>query len=638
MNLSHRIILVYLSAFPFLALTDQPGKIIKIIHAGNETTETIMARKTATKEESTQKQKVLLHPIDRSHIKHFSNTIHKQLIKKNIRKLAGIKAPIAKNIALNFLGATSDETPFFPPDSMGAVGPSQYILIINGILRSFNKSTGKQDNVLDTSLNNFFNSVRNNFSVGDSRIRYDFFSKRWFIITINFDLPNRVIFAVSNNSIITQNTGWTLFFFEQNNIIADTFADYPTLGIDKNALYIGANIFNANDFFENTEAIVIPKAPILSGDPITGFAFANLINAQGRGLYTPQGVDNFDSSTNVGYFIGVDASFFDILVLRRISNPGTTPTISKNIFLHVPPTSLPLLVPHKDNNRSARGRLDAIDDRLMNAMISNNRLWTIHNIAVNNTGQATNANSRNGCRWYEINVASTTPTLVQSGTLLKRSDTNDTTRFFWMPSIMVNGQGHALIGCSTAGQKAFANAAIAARLASTPQGKLQGRSFYTESTTAYNPSFDPGSSRGRRWGDYSNVSLDVDKMTWWTIQEYCSDTNEFGVRIAKILAPPPATPSSVSPSMIAKGQSSVALSIFGTSHDGSGFFDPGSNLFKRLNVQIGNGVTVKSISFVNPTRVNAVVSTVGATKGSTTVRIINPDSQSKATSGLLTIT
>lgn len=555
-------------------------------------------------------------------------------------KLTRALLPAVQKVSLSFTGATSNDSPFFPPDTMGAVGPTQYIVLINGFIRSFNKSTGNKDNVLNTTLNNFFNSIRNNLAVGDARIRYDFFSKRWFIIAINFGLPNRILFAVSNTATISQNTVWNFFFFAQNDIITNSFADYPTLGIDKNALYLGINIFNENDDFQNTEVLVIPKIPIISGSSIKGFSFANLINAQGRGIYTPQGVDNFDVSATTGYFIGVDASLFNILVIRRISNPGTSPTISGNIFITVPATSFPSLVPHKGNNRASQGRLDAIDDRLMCAHIRGNKLWTVHNIGVTNTGISTNANSRNGCRWYQLNVAPAIPTLLQSGTSFTSSSSNDTNqRFYWMPAVLTSGQGHMLIACSTAGTNEFVNAAIVGRLASDFAGTLRTSTLYTTSSTAYNPSFDPGSQRGRRWGDYANVSLDPnDNMTFWSIAEFCAAINIFGVRVAKVLAPPPATPISISPSTIARGQSSVALTITGKSINGSGFYDPGAGFLKRLRVQISGGITVKNVSFQNATKINLTVATTNATTGFKNITVINPDDQKITATGLLHVT
>src|SRR5205814_8663569 len=64
-----------------------------------------------------------------------------------------------QGISLNFTAATLAETGSFPPDSMGAVGPSQFILAVNGRIRSFDKNTGIADGVLNADTDGFFQSV-----------------------------------------------------------------------------------------------------------------------------------------------------------------------------------------------------------------------------------------------------------------------------------------------------------------------------------------------------------------------------------------------------------------------------------------------------------------------------------------------
>lgn len=547
------------------------------------------------------------------------------------------KAPQTLNI--NFTGASLSDSGFFPPDSMGAVGPNQFVIAINGLIRSFDKSTGLADGVLNVDPDVFFNSIRNGHSTSDPRIRYDRLSGRWIVIMINVppnEQNNRLLIAVSNDSIITPSTMWTFFYF---NVGAQCFLDYPTLGVDNNALYIGGKTFCSDN---NNSVFVIQKSSVLGGGPIVITRFDNLINqTTGVGPYVPQGVDNFDTSASVGYFVGVDNASFGKLIIRRIFNPGGAPTISGNISLTVPATQFPLLVRHLGNNNGVQGRLDAIDDRLFMAHIRNGRLWTAHNIGVNNEGVAARNRTRNGCRWYEININSSTPTLIQAGTLFQPSQKNLTNkRSYWMPSLMTSGQGHMALGCSVAGSQLYANTVTAGRLANDSLGLLRSAILCTSSTTAYNPPGDPGDAqRGRRWGDYSYTSLDpCDDMTFWTIQEFCNATNSWGARVTQLLAPPPATPNNANPSSIAQGNSSVNVTITGISVNGSGFYDPGAGFDCRLDVSISGGVTVNSVSYQNPTTVVVNVSTVGASTGSKNVMVTNPDGQSKIANGLITIT
>ncbi len=554
---------------------------------------------------------------------------------------------------INFLGATLADTAAFPPDSMGAVGPTQYIVAVNGRIRSFSKATGIADGVLNADTDTFFASVVTQVSPNfttDPRIRYDRLSGRWFITMIDVPggagtSPNRIMIAVSGGSTITNSSDFTFFEFEHDlvgtkpNVDTGDFADYPTLGIDANALYIGVNIFTPAGAFSNTTGFVVRKSSILVPGSIVVTAFRSLIGIDGP--FTPQGVDNSNPAATQGYFIGVSTVSFGELILLRVDNPGTTPSLSGNIGITVNTTSYPLTVPHLGNTGGTNGYLDALDDRLFAAHLRNGSLWTAHNIAVNSSGlvpqNCKTACDRDGSRWYEITDLSTTPTVRQSGTVYDPAASNP--RFYWILSVMVSGQGHAAIGFSTAGATHYADAATVGRLAADALGTTETPLLYTSSTTAYNPPGDPGGTSGRRWGDYSYTSLDPDDdMTMWTIQEFCNATNSYGVQVVKLLAPPPATPVSASPSSVPAGQPSVDIIITGTSIAGSGFFDPGLGFANHISAAIG-GVAVNSVAYTDPTHVTVNISTVGSVSGSGSVTVINPDGQAATSaSAILTVT
>ena len=293
--------------------------------------------------------------------------------------------------------------------------------------------------------------------------------------------------------------------------------------------------------------------------------------------------------------------------MRRVATPGGTPTISANIPITVPTTAFPSSVPHLGNTGGTNGQLDALDDRLLAAHIRSGRLWTAHNIAVDTNGVASSAaGHRNAVRWYElvVPVGSGTPTVNQSGTIFDSAPSNP--KFHWNSTVMVSGQGHAAFGFSVAGNNDRINAGANGRLVGDTLGTQGAVSLYTNSSTAYNPSGDPGGPLGRRWGDYSFTSLDPnDDMTMWTVQEYCDGANTWGTQVAKLLAPPPATPASASPPSVASGQSSVSVTVTGSSVSGSGFFDPGAGFANHIGASVTGGVTVNSVTYTDPTRCDA---------------------------------
>jgi hypothetical protein len=546
-----------------------------------------------------------------------------------------------QTIGTSFTGATIADTPgFVPPDTMGAVGPTQYLVTVNGRFRSFSKTTGLADGALNVDPDVFFGSVRSD-NTSDPRVRYDRLSGRWFITMIDVNgTNNRILIAVSSGSTIASASSFTFFGIPSDTTaparVTSDFADYDTLGIDAKALYIGTNVFAGTGAFKGTDAYVIRKSSVLAGGPIVVTVFRNLALGTGEGPFTPQGVDNPDPNATEGAFIGVSNAFFGELVLRRVADPGGTPSISSNILVTVPSTAFPLAAPQTGSAKT----LDALDDRLFAATFRNGSLWTAHNIGVNSSGVASSP-TRTAVRWYELRGIPTgqTPSIFQSGTIFDGAASNP--RFFIIPSVMVSGQGHAAFGFSTSGASEHPNAGTVGRLVGGALGTVGTTQLYTNSTSTYGPQ----ASTIQRWGDYSFTSLDpLDDMTMWTVQEFSNATNSWAVRVVKLIAPPPATPALASPASVASGQPSVNVTISGTQASGSGFYDPGSNLggsavpFSHIGASVTGGVTVNNVTFTSPTQITLNVSTVGATAGAQSITVANPDGQTRTGNGILTVT
>ena len=560
-------------------------------------------------------------------------------------------------VGTNFTAATlsgTNPTSAYPPDCMGTVGPTQYFVAVNGRLVTFNKTTGVADGVINATTNAFFTSVRNGSGTSDPRIRYDRLTGRWFLVIINVSTPNRILLAVSDAAsagVISAGTVFTYFYIPIDStppaISSTCLADYPTLGLDANALYLGTNNFcgSPSQTFNSTDGYVVRKSSVLGAGPLVVTVFRGLVpTSSSVGPYTPQGVDNPDVGSTEGYFIGVDNVSYGLLQMRRVSTPGGTPTISANISLTVPTTGAPITVPHLGNTLGTSAKLDPLDDRLFAAHVRNGKLWTSHNIQVNSSGVYNASGGRDGSRWYEFSVpvGSGTPTLLESGTVFDPTATNP--RSYWIPSVMVSGQGHAAFALSSAGNADRANAATVGRLVGDALGTTQTVALYTSSSTAYNVSDGYASRGAHRWGDYSYVSLDpIDDQTMWAVHMFCDATNSYGVRVAKLIAPPPATPSTLAD--VTAGQNPVSVTLTGVSTSGSGFWDPGTNLsgvpaFNHLAVSITNGSatgtppSVVSATFVNATTINLVLNAASATANigteKYTLTATNPDGQTAA--------
>jgi len=546
---------------------------------------------------------------------------------------------------LSFKGVSLLESQWIPPDSMGDVGPNQILAVANGRIKAFTK-TGLLG-ALNASLETFFSSVSNGAGVSDPQLRFDRLSQRWFVTAITTSAPNRILIAVSSAAEVTSAASFTFFFFQHDlvgttpNLDTGGFADYDSLGVDRLALYIGTNTFNAGGTMRlGSSGFVVNKADLLAGSlSVTAFRALNTAG-NSNGPFSPRGVDNDDPAATEGYFIGTDNSVFGRLVVRRVSNPGGSPSISGNLNITVPTTNLPILVPHLGMATSTR-KLDALDDRLFSARLHTNKLtgvaslWTSHNIQVNASGVAASNGGRNGARWYEIGSLSSTPILLMSGTLFDTAATDP--RFFWIPTVAANGQGHMALGCSTAGTNYRIDSASAGRLSSDAPGTIQSFSQLSGSFSAYNQQ----AVNGQRWGDYSSTVVDPsDDQTIWTFQEYCDGNNSWGVFVTMLKGPPPATPATAG--SVCSGFSSVSSPVTGTVVSGSGFFDPGPDTGgpgfpSHISALVSGGVTVNGVTFTSPTQVTLDLNTTAASPGVQDVSIVNPDGLSQTGTGILTV-
>ncbi len=434
-------------------------------------------------------------------------------------------------VASSFDGPDFTESLFFPPDSMGDVGPTQYIVTVNGRIRTYSKTTLAADGVLDVTANTFFNPVRNGVTAVDPRIRFDRHSNRWFIVYFTVAVPSRLVIAFSDTATITASTVWQMTFFTDTVVNGSghpCLSDYETLGIDANALYIGANEFcgtttQTMSYFGST-LYVLAKPNLLAGAGIiAGFVSTST-------YVTPQGVDNYDASPAFGYFVSVDRLMFGRLLLTRVSDPASaSPSVTTNAIT-VLSTTQAVSVPHSGGTK----RLDGLDHRLINAVARNGRIWTAHAFCVNTAGVADiggGCNS-NGVRWYELsNISADTPTVNQAGTIFDPAVSNP--RYYWFPSVNINAQGTVVIGFASAAANTFAGAAFAHREPSDPPGTTQAPIQHLAGVGPYNNTFETTSTY--RWGDYSMVSVDPsDDATFWTIQEYAKGGSTWGTKVTRL--------------------------------------------------------------------------------------------------------
>ncbi len=354
-------------------------------------------------------------------------------------------------------------------------------------------------------------------------------------------------------------------------LVQVALADYPTLGIDKNALYVSIANFVQNNGtpppgnspWLSNSLFVIQKKSLYKGDgPVVITAFpditkdtsGNFVGDQQnyRGNSTVFGLDNYDDPCpKFGYVIATDPVYFGKLRLYRVLDAGSdSPSLVGPIIFDVLQTyvkeSDPIgYSPFPTNLYGNFGKLEFLDDRLADTShINKKQIYTGHCLTVNSNGVCDpTTGDRTGIRWYQIDVtgdptgrgkgcekATTVPALVQAGTLFDPS-TRDPL-FYKFPAILSNSQGDISICGTVSGNKQPISAFFVGKAGTDPKdGTLRigttPPSVYAVGSGHFNRSLGEGGGVGvefppvgQRWGDMSYSSLDpLDKKTIWTIQE-----------------------------------------------------------------------------------------------------------------------
>ena len=575
-----------------------------------------------------------------------------------------------QEIKSNFLALDFYTNPIgWPPDPSGAVSNKQIIACSNNGLKVFNKKadgspiltpsgySGEVADGLFISLEDFFAPVIPTGSdISDPHIRYDRLSRRWIVVAIEVNpaFENNLVFlAISDGDNISPTSGFTFYSFNSSLFPYDPtapyapFFDYPTLGVDNNAILIGGNQFGYDSL--TNAGFVIDKNKLINGQLIVypfELGVASFLDGSVSGLYTPQGVTNDDGTVNKSFFAGI-TYYQDGIAIAKISfDSKHIPWLSAETIVPVQPFNNPR------DNASPGGLtpIDQLDTRLFGASIHKNKitgrtsLWTAHAIGVGQNGDFIGGSdsefvdkARTGSRWYEIGEVYSNPVLFQLGTVNDNDEPSGRrAKQYFNPTIAMNGQGYAVLGGTTDAFDKYLDVFVAGRNYSDAGGTMQKPVNATNTTAIYAPYIDFGGGAHYyigRWGDFSQTVVDpADDQTIWTFQEYADVDDSYGLRVVEVKAPPPATPL---PLGMLSNKKDTTIVLKGLSVNRSGFFDPGSDKsgpgFKRMIIKSTGNIAVSNFKFISSSSISFKLNTANKPVGAYTLMITNPDGQVAST-------
>ena len=426
---------------------------------------------------------------------------------------------------LNFDGQSAQDNrnlfgfAFVPPDTNGAVGPTQFVQIVNVTIAVYDKSSGALQfgpaaiHTLWTGfggLCEFGGGTPTFADGGDPVVLYDHLAGRWLVTQLQYNTTftqTAQCVAVSTSSDATGSYNRYEFDFGSN------FPDYPKFGIWPDAYYNTINVFPGRGF-AGAEACAFDRNAMLAGAPASAVCFQNppsvaslLPSDLDGSTLPPAGQPNF--------FVDIaDSSDLNIFQFHvDFANPGNS-TFTGPVSIPVAPFTeicaraitvacIPEPAPGE--------KVDGLGDRLMFRLAYRN-FGDHESLVVNHTIKG---GALAGVRWYEIRNPAASPFVFQQGTVV------DPNIDFWLGSIAMDKAGNIALGFSASSHALDPSVFLVGRAPSDPAGTMAGPIVLVNGGGVQEQSF-------KRWGDYSSMAIDPgDDCTFWYTQEYYKSSGSF---------------------------------------------------------------------------------------------------------------
>jgi hypothetical protein len=411
---------------------------------------------------------------------------------------------------------------FIPPDTMGAVGKTQFLSVLNGGVGVFDKATGASlAKISDVA---FWANAGLISTSGDPRVMYNAQADRWIVAAFGSDVKDLQIAVSDTHDALG---GWKAVKFEGfNGGFFRPVADYPTLALDTNAVYIATNNFGATTVagvqsFRGTTLNVIPLDSLFGAAIPTVDGLKQFVTpccAAGSDLtrgFAIQGVNSSEASTT-GNILAVSLSPGFSLVRYDVLNAGTAgATLTPSVTLG---SSYSINAPGRQP--SGLQNIDTLDDRVGTSVWEQNgRIYAVHTVTP--TG-----GTETRVRIYVIDSV--------TNMVLDEYEIGSPGYDYYMGSIAVNEAGYVVVGYNRSGFGPDGKISFMTRAFETlPDGTLAPVGLELLLKESLTDRYLNGNVEAsltpvgrQRWGDYSAVTIDPeDSSIFWLIGQFAREAN-----------------------------------------------------------------------------------------------------------------
>jgi hypothetical protein len=402
-----------------------------------------------------------------------------------------------------------------PPDPTGAASLTQYVQAVNSTYRVYNKTTGAPL-ASAKSLNSLWPTANGD---GDPVVLYDKAADRWFVSQFQvLDGTNALLLAVSTTNNAT-GTYYTYSFIPN----ANDQPDYPKYAIWSDGYYMTCN-------YGTQRVVVFDRTKMLAGDPNAGMIVKTLPTPIRNNFFCPLAGDASDSqlpppsTTYCPIFSYEDDSWgapADRIKIWKMHVDFTTPsntTIAVDQTLNTSPFDAASFDPnwYDITQPGTTQKIDAIAGVLNYR--AQYRRWTGYNtITICHAVKINTSPGQVGVRWYELRQDQTSNvwSIHQQGTLAQGTLSR------WCGSIGMDDNGSIGLAYSACGSTApdYLSLRYTGRLSTDP---LNTMTFAEQTAITSSSSLTNCDSRD---GDYTQLMLDPDGLTFWHTGEYCASNN-----------------------------------------------------------------------------------------------------------------
>jgi len=390
-----------------------------------------------------------------------------------------------------------------PPDSTGAVGPKNYVEMVNSAIEVWSRALAPVSSMTLAA----WVGARADTPYCDPQIQWDNGASRWLYVFVYCDPTNNIQefdFGWSKTANPSNlSTGWCQFFTNP----ARQLYDYPKLGHNSKFMIVGTNLFDTTSHSPN-------PPPIGSGIlrvtlPANGVTTCTLPVLHGFPVplaSTPVPVNTMTGAAT-GYVVAAYDPFSGPKSKLAVWHVSSSGVLTQDADVPVNSYSLP--APAPETNPSYF--IDTLDGRLTQAVGDpTTGIWTQHTVA--------GPGGRSMVTWYQIKVVGNLPTLAQEGNISSSTDFV----FNGAVSPRFDGGGAAVFyNRSSSTLDPVIGAQI--RLTATTVGAMEPGELILAASTRPDLDFscnNPTAGTPCRWGDYSGASPDpaVKTAVWGTNQ------------------------------------------------------------------------------------------------------------------------